>query len=105
MERGVDVDGKKHGGRKGIRGGGRGGGKKAKGASRRPRAKEDRGRGPPVLCWRMFNVELPVDVDPGKDDCGVSEEVRDVFSFLCEGGVWGMVVRKGAVAQICFFLF
>lgn len=40
---------------------------------------EDQGRGGPttaVLHWRLFNVELPIDADPGKDDCGVSPQVR-----------------------------
>lgn len=55
---------------------------KKKGVSRRPRAKGERGRGPMVLCWRMYNLELPVAVDPGKDFCGVSPEVR----FGCEKG-------------------
>lgn len=35
-----------------------------------------------VLCWRMYNVELPIAVDPGKDFCGVSPEVRHLWECL-----------------------
>ena len=84
-ERGVDGGGK--GRKKGSRdAGGAGGPGKKKAAPRRPRAKGDRGRGPMVLCWRMYNVELPVAVDPGKDFCGVSPEVR-----RSERDLWGGV--------------
>lgn len=63
---------------------GGGGSGKQKATPRRPRAKGDRGRGPMVLCWRMYNVELPIAVDPGKDVCGVSPEVRRLQSpLLC----------------------
>ncbi|CAN0132812.1 unnamed protein product, partial [Ectocarpus sp. 8 AP-2014] len=72
VERGVDNRSRK--------GGGRGGGAKKKSGPRRPRAKGDRGRGPMVLRWRMFNVELGVKVDPGKDFCGVSAELLEVVA-------------------------
>ena len=40
-----------------------------------------------VLCWRMYNLELPIAVDPGKDICGVSPEVGplDARVGLCCG--------------------
>lgn len=60
---------------------------KKRAGSRRPRGKEDRGRGPAILRWRMFNVELTIDLDPGKDDCSVSQEVR--------AWAWGVVTRSG----------
>ncbi|CAM9747327.1 unnamed protein product [Ectocarpus sp. 6 AP-2014] len=62
------------------KGGGRGGSATKKSGARRPRAKGDRGRGPMVLCWRMYNVELGVKVDPGKDFCGVSAELLAVVA-------------------------
>eukprot|EP00903_Cladosiphon_okamuranus_P021523 g19786.t1 len=74
------MDGSK-GRKKGRAGGGGGGGSgKRKAAPRRPRANGDRGRGPMVLCWRMFNVELPIAVDPGKDFSGVSPELLSVVA-------------------------
>ncbi|CBJ28922.1 Hypothetical protein in ptb 5\'region (ORF1) [Ectocarpus siliculosus] len=72
VERGMDNRSRK--------GGGRGGSATKKSGARRPRAKADRGRGPMVLCWRMYNVELGVKVDPGKDFCGVSAELLAVVA-------------------------
>ncbi|CAM9754198.1 unnamed protein product [Pylaiella littoralis] len=74
-ERGLDEEDLKVGAR-GRRGGSA---KKKGGVSRRPRAKGDRGRGPMVLCWRMYNVELPIAMDPGKDFCGVSPELLEMI--------------------------
>ncbi|CAN0521288.1 unnamed protein product, partial [Ectocarpus sp. 12 AP-2014] len=72
VERGVDNRSRK--------GGGRGVSATKKSGPRRPRAKGDRGRGPMVLCWRMYNVELGVKVDPGKDFCAVSAELLTVVA-------------------------
>lgn len=65
-ERGL-VDGKKEKAATKARGGRSG---KARGK------KNDRGAGPMILRWRMFNLDIPISADPGKDDWGVSDVVR-----------------------------
>lgn len=46
-----------------------------------------RGTTTTVLRWRLFNLELPIDADPGKNDCGVSREVKCFFFTRAEDRV------------------
>lgn len=67
------------------RGGGAGRGR----GGRRLKAKGERGAGPQILRWRLFNVEIPISLDGGKDDWGVSDAVivsailLSVLSTVC----------------------
>lgn len=77
------VQAKKSKGRKGKKSDATG--RRSQGALRRDRrhgSKGDKDSTQAILRWRLYNIEIPLSLDPGKDVWGVTNEV-------------GVILRKG----------